>query len=269
MHLHRAADPYRGGRCSRPRRSAIAPARPRGAQRTARPDHPRGPRRCCAIPLPRWPRRCGCAGIRPRNFASWSVRWRTRCSTWSKARSAGLFDAPTTVRLDFAAPMQSVDISRLDGRGEDAGRHGPRVCLLLGSGGHRRTWTAGCAWSCATSSGAQVAFPRWSARSTPTFGYRAPRAPFRSWPPTACPTSKPSASGQRRGRHREQPHRDPATSGSAWPRTPGRWQMTRDAISFTDTECETSPFLRRADRPSGLEGGTQLLARGPDHPFRR
>jgi hypothetical protein len=31
----------------------------------------------------------------------------------------GLFDAPTTVRPDFAAPMQSVDISRLDGRGEE------------------------------------------------------------------------------------------------------------------------------------------------------
>ncbi len=31
----------------------------------------------------------------------------------------GLFDAPTTVRPDFSAPMQSVDISRLDGRGEE------------------------------------------------------------------------------------------------------------------------------------------------------
>ncbi|MCK9897416.1 hypothetical protein [Frankia sp. AgB32] len=33
---------------------------------------------------------------------------------------AGIFDAPTTVALDFDAPMQSVDISRLSQRGEDA-----------------------------------------------------------------------------------------------------------------------------------------------------
>ncbi|CAO5193427.1 AAA-like domain-containing protein [Frankia sp. AiPs1] len=33
---------------------------------------------------------------------------------------AGIFDAPTTVTLDFDAPMQSVDISRLSQRGEDA-----------------------------------------------------------------------------------------------------------------------------------------------------
>jgi hypothetical protein len=31
----------------------------------------------------------------------------------------GLFDAPSTVRLDFAAPIQSVDLSRIDGRGDD------------------------------------------------------------------------------------------------------------------------------------------------------
>ncbi|CUU60766.1 AAA-like domain-containing protein [Parafrankia irregularis] len=33
---------------------------------------------------------------------------------------AGIFDAPTTVQLDFDGPMQSVDISRLSQRGEDA-----------------------------------------------------------------------------------------------------------------------------------------------------
>ncbi len=33
---------------------------------------------------------------------------------------AGIFDEPTTVALDFDAPMQSVDISRLSRRGEDA-----------------------------------------------------------------------------------------------------------------------------------------------------
>jgi hypothetical protein len=31
----------------------------------------------------------------------------------------GLFDAPSTVRLDFDAPIQTVDLSRLDGRGDD------------------------------------------------------------------------------------------------------------------------------------------------------
>jgi type IV secretory pathway VirB4 component len=31
----------------------------------------------------------------------------------------GLFDAPSTVRLDFGAPIQTVDLSRLDGRGDD------------------------------------------------------------------------------------------------------------------------------------------------------
>ncbi|HEX3829083.1 MAG TPA: type VI secretion protein [Sporichthyaceae bacterium] len=31
----------------------------------------------------------------------------------------GLFDAPSTVRLDFDAPIQSVDLSRLDGRGDE------------------------------------------------------------------------------------------------------------------------------------------------------
>lgn len=32
---------------------------------------------------------------------------------------SGLFDGPTTVALDFAAPIQTVDISRLDGRGDE------------------------------------------------------------------------------------------------------------------------------------------------------
>lgn len=32
---------------------------------------------------------------------------------------SGLFDGPTTVRLDFTAPIQSVDLSRLDGRGDE------------------------------------------------------------------------------------------------------------------------------------------------------
>ncbi|GGJ75233.1 ATP-binding protein [Pilimelia anulata] len=32
---------------------------------------------------------------------------------------SGLFDRPTTVRLDFDAPIQTVDLSRLDGRGDD------------------------------------------------------------------------------------------------------------------------------------------------------
>jgi type IV secretory pathway VirB4 component len=31
----------------------------------------------------------------------------------------GLFDTPSTVRLDFDAPIQTVDLSRLDGRGDD------------------------------------------------------------------------------------------------------------------------------------------------------
>lgn len=31
----------------------------------------------------------------------------------------GIFDAPSTVRLDFDAPIQTVDLSRLDGRGDD------------------------------------------------------------------------------------------------------------------------------------------------------
>lgn len=31
----------------------------------------------------------------------------------------GLFDGPSTVRLDFDAPIQSVDLSRIDGRGDD------------------------------------------------------------------------------------------------------------------------------------------------------
>lgn len=31
----------------------------------------------------------------------------------------GLFDAPSTVRLDFAAPIQTVDLSRIDGRGDE------------------------------------------------------------------------------------------------------------------------------------------------------
>ncbi|MFC0080952.1 type VI secretion protein [Aciditerrimonas ferrireducens] len=33
---------------------------------------------------------------------------------------AGLFDGPTTAPLDFAAPMQTVNVSRLEGRGDDA-----------------------------------------------------------------------------------------------------------------------------------------------------
>ena len=32
---------------------------------------------------------------------------------------SGLFDGPTTVRMDFDAPIQTVDLSRLDGRGDD------------------------------------------------------------------------------------------------------------------------------------------------------
>ena len=32
---------------------------------------------------------------------------------------SGLFDGPTTVALDFTAPIQSVDLSRLDGRGDE------------------------------------------------------------------------------------------------------------------------------------------------------
>jgi type IV secretory pathway VirB4 component len=32
---------------------------------------------------------------------------------------SGLFDGPTTVALDFAAPIQTVDLSRLDGRGDE------------------------------------------------------------------------------------------------------------------------------------------------------
>ncbi|GAA0812034.1 ATP-binding protein [Spirilliplanes yamanashiensis] len=32
---------------------------------------------------------------------------------------SGLFDGPTTVRLDFDAPIQTVDLSRLEGRGDD------------------------------------------------------------------------------------------------------------------------------------------------------
>jgi hypothetical protein len=32
---------------------------------------------------------------------------------------SGLFDGPTTVSLDFAAPIQTIDLSRLDGRGDE------------------------------------------------------------------------------------------------------------------------------------------------------
>ncbi|WP_306211045.1 VirB4 family type IV secretion system protein [Actinoplanes sp. RD1] len=32
---------------------------------------------------------------------------------------SGLFDKPTTVRMDFDAPIQTVDLSRIDGRGDD------------------------------------------------------------------------------------------------------------------------------------------------------
>ena len=32
---------------------------------------------------------------------------------------SGLFDRPTTVRMDFNAPIQTVDLSRIDGRGDD------------------------------------------------------------------------------------------------------------------------------------------------------
>jgi type IV secretory pathway VirB4 component len=32
---------------------------------------------------------------------------------------SGLFDGPTTVRMDFDAPIQTVDLSRLDGRGDE------------------------------------------------------------------------------------------------------------------------------------------------------
>lgn len=32
---------------------------------------------------------------------------------------SGLFDRPTTVRMDFDAPIQTVDLSRIDGRGDD------------------------------------------------------------------------------------------------------------------------------------------------------
>jgi hypothetical protein len=32
----------------------------------------------------------------------------------------GIFDAPSTVRLDFNAPIQTVDLSRLDGRGDES-----------------------------------------------------------------------------------------------------------------------------------------------------
>jgi hypothetical protein len=33
---------------------------------------------------------------------------------------AGIFDGPTTAPLDFSAPMQTVDVSRLEGRGDEA-----------------------------------------------------------------------------------------------------------------------------------------------------
>jgi hypothetical protein len=33
---------------------------------------------------------------------------------------AGLFDGPTTAPLDFSAPIQTVDVSRLEGRGDEA-----------------------------------------------------------------------------------------------------------------------------------------------------
>jgi len=36
-----------------------------------------------------------------------------------KGSLSGLFDGPTTVALDFTAPIQTVDLSRLDGRGDE------------------------------------------------------------------------------------------------------------------------------------------------------
>src|SRR5205814_3882258 len=32
---------------------------------------------------------------------------------------SGLFDGPTTVAMDFTAPIQTVDLSRIDGRGDE------------------------------------------------------------------------------------------------------------------------------------------------------
>ena len=55
----------------------------------------------------------------------------------------GLFDAPSTVRLDFDAPIQTVDLSRLDGRGDETRRHGAGLRLLVVPGRRSTSPAAG------------------------------------------------------------------------------------------------------------------------------
>ena len=104
---------------------------------------------------------------------------------------AGLFDGPTTVRPDFGAPVQTVDLSRMANRGDET------VAMILAcvsswaqaaidAPGPARMIVRDELWR-------RLRSPRWSARSTPTCGYLAPRAPSRCWPPTGSATSRQPA----------------------------------------------------------------------------
>jgi len=46
---------------------------------------------------------------------------------------AGLFDAPTTVRPDFSAPVQTVDLSRMADRGDETIAM-ILACIVVGAG---------------------------------------------------------------------------------------------------------------------------------------
>ena len=107
---------------------------------------------------------------------------------------AGLFDAPTTITVDWRAPIQSLSLSRLAGLGDEA----VGVALTcLNSWGRAMTEIAApgtCGSSSATNAGGRCASASTrSSPSTPTCGCPAPTAPCRSSSPTNPPTCSPSA----------------------------------------------------------------------------
>ena len=148
----------------------------------------------------------------------------------------GLFDAPSAVQLDFDAPIQSVDLSRIDGRGDET------VAMVLAC---VSSWSQ----SAIDQPGGVRAVVRdevWRSMRIPAMvrkidsDLRLSRSQGTIQMLATPPPLGLRAGRQRRqrgGRNRGQPHRvlrhpRPARAG------PGPLEMTRDAIGLTDGECE-------------------------------
>ena len=147
---------------------------------------------------------------------------------------AGLFDAPTTIDVDWPAPIQSLSLSRLDAARRPGRRHradlpqllGPRPCARS-----PRPATCG-SWS-ATSPGSRSASARGGQepRRRPAAVPRA-TATSSSPSPTSPPTCSPPATPAPRPSHRQGPaapgrHQDPARPG------PGRRRRARHLLGLT------------------------------------